>query len=371
MDMKERPICYAAHLDAAIYSFYSFQLSQRYESRIAEFSDSVLAYRSLGKSNIHFAKDAFDDIRNRGECVALAFDVSGFFDNLDHRYLKERWCEVIGGIELPEPEYKVFRSVTRYSQVNRDEVYEQFGLNSQTSPKKHRICTSQQFRTRVRDKGLITVNDHANGIPQGSPISATLSNVYMLEFDRKMHQLVNTLGGSYRRYSDDILWIGRVDDAEEVEKRIRELAISAHLELKEDKTDRVQFVREGGRLIAKSDEGHRDLQYLGFTFDGERARVRSSSISRFYRKMKQAVRSKAKAAKDSGDFRLFKRSLYENYSHLGKRNFISYVYRAAEIFGDEKIKAQVRNHWDALQIEIEAAEKWLEKEVKRTNLSNI
>lgn len=46
--------------------------------------------------------------------------------------------------------------------------------------------------------------DH-HGIPQGVHLSAVLSNLYMLDFDRRVAAAIEGMGGFYRRYSDDIL----------------------------------------------------------------------------------------------------------------------------------------------------------------------
>ena len=55
-------------------------------------AECILAYRSdLGKCNIQFAKEAFDQVRKRGECTAIALDIKGYFDNIDHETLKEKW----------------------------------------------------------------------------------------------------------------------------------------------------------------------------------------------------------------------------------------------------------------------------------------
>lgn len=50
--------------------------------------DCVLAFRSLGKNNIHFANDAFKEIQRRESCEAIGLDIKGFFDNLDHALVK-------------------------------------------------------------------------------------------------------------------------------------------------------------------------------------------------------------------------------------------------------------------------------------------
>ena len=45
------------------------------------------------------------------------------------------------------------------------------------------------------------------GIPQGSPISGTLANIYMLEIDKIIAEYIDNLNGYYIRYSDDFIII--------------------------------------------------------------------------------------------------------------------------------------------------------------------
>ncbi len=65
---KDRPVSYASHVDSHIYAYYASLLSERYEEylREVEYQPSVLAFRKLGKSNIEFAKEAFDAIKSMG-----------------------------------------------------------------------------------------------------------------------------------------------------------------------------------------------------------------------------------------------------------------------------------------------------------------
>lgn len=54
---------------------------------------------------------------------------------------------------------------------------------------------------------LIKTHQDSKGIPQGTPISALLSNIYMVDFDLKAKEIIDRLGGKYYRYCDDMLFI--------------------------------------------------------------------------------------------------------------------------------------------------------------------
>ena len=76
-----------------------------------------------------------------------------------------------------------------------------------TKKTRKQIRSFVDFRDKVRKNALIISNKANFGIPQGSPISALLSNIYMLNFDIEMKDYVATLGGEYFRYCDDMLFI--------------------------------------------------------------------------------------------------------------------------------------------------------------------
>ena len=112
---KKRELFYASHLDSLIFSYYSYQLSDKYEKLIKKYKldEVVCAYRSIpidennpnstNKSNIEIANDAFDLIKKYPKdffCV-IAFDITSFFDNLDHRILREKWEEVLSVDKVP------------------------------------------------------------------------------------------------------------------------------------------------------------------------------------------------------------------------------------------------------------------------------
>jgi len=187
---KDRPLSLASHKDSAIYRYYNFVLGLAYSEKIAglEMNNCVIGYRKLGgRCNIHFANEVFSEIRKHARCVAVKVDVAGFFPSISHARIKEHWSVVLGKERIPDDHYKVFRSVTCSAEVDRLQLLRQLGIHVEDARSwKGPLCTPADFRSKIRGSGLITVNSTARGIPQGSPLSATLSNIAMLTFDTKM-----------------------------------------------------------------------------------------------------------------------------------------------------------------------------------------
>ena len=190
------------------------------------------------------------------------------------------------------------------------------------------------------------------GIPQGTPISATLSNLYMIDFDVAARAYCNSIGGMYRRYSDDILVICSPDDASAAEKKISELMAKEALELNPAKTERTSFDAGAGVVPAG-----RAAQYLGFTLSPDGAAIRASSLSRQWRKMRRAMkrtRKVAEAAIAAGKAdKAFTKRLHRRFTALQFRNFSSYARRGAVAFGGgSKITKQVRKFERAAEREL-------------------
>ncbi len=277
---KKRPICFASHVDSHVFAYYADYLKAKYEDRLADEAcePCVIAYRSLNKkTNIHFAAEAFDDIRQHAPCAVLAFDVKSFFDTLDHELLKQEWAALLSEDRLPSDHYAVFRAVTRFAFVKERRLKKLFRKHyadrkkqrrrrrpGGRGPRVPRICTPKQFRDRVRrqkaeGRSLVAVNESGMGIPQGSPISALLANLYMLPFDLAFHAYVSELGGVYRRYSDDLLVICPLDKVQEVEETVNEMIEERKIKLGEAKTERFVVQHSSDTLaITKMDAAGSD-----------------------------------------------------------------------------------------------------------------
>jgi RNA-directed DNA polymerase len=355
---KKRDISFAAHADAHIYSYYGSLLSGRYEERLKQLglADSVLAFRPLGKSNIGFANDAFELIKAMGECVAFATDITGFFDNLDHRHLKKSWADLLSQSPLPDDHYAIFKSLSRYSYVIREDVYSALGYSENNPPRfPQRLCSAADFRAKVRDGKLIKRHLCNKGIPQGSPISALLSNIYLLEFDQRVRAEIVEREGFYMRYCDDILCLVSPKSSVGLGKFVEDLIGEYGLSINIEKTETITFQNVSGALAAD-----RPLQYLGFTFDGTRKLIRSAAFAKFSDKMRRGVSLAKQTARKHNKYRstpeeVWRRQLYERYSHLGQRNFVKYGLKAAKQMGSPAIRKQLRPLWSRLVRRIEKA----------------
>lgn len=352
---KDRPLAFCANRDAVIFAYYAACLRDRYEALLHRLGIDacVVGYRS-GMSNIGVAHEAFAEIAARGRCTALALDIESFFNTIPHATLKASWTRVLGTVDaIPDDHYAVFRALTRYSSVDRDRCLERLGLPQdaplEALPKP--LCLIAEFRRQIRGDGtglpsLIETNTAAYGIPQGTPMSPVAANISMLEFDVAVAAGVARVGGSYRRYSDDILVVCNPEDARRVEAFVA-ASLATHapgLRLKDSKAQRVQFHASGARVRPA-------LQYLGFTFDGRQVLLRGTTLARQWRRLAAAVRwtklrhRLAIAKVITGRDVIHRKALFTRFSHLGTDNFhTGYAARAARVMGTRAIRRQLRNH---------------------------
>lgn len=307
-----------------MYSYVAHGISEKYEQWLSHSSlhPCILAYRKLGDCNVGFAYNVFTHIKERGNCCVLTFDIEKFFDSLDHGLLKESWLEAIQQEHLSALDYQVYKSLTKFSYVLKEDIYQHFPpKNNQV-----RLCSPFELRTVIAQQELIHKHKESYGIPQGTPMSALLSNLYLKNFDIEVGTLAQELNATYKRYSDDILIICSEDQVEQFKICVEKSLTHYKLKLNNDKTETVEFHTNDAFLNAS-----KPLQYLGFTFDGRSILLRSQTLSRYHQKVSAAVKSvKHVYTKYYKRKRFPRKKLYRVYSHLGKRNFIRYALRAAE-----------------------------------------
>lgn len=330
---KDRAIMFASHRDACVLSHYAWLLNDRLETTYAsrEIGENVIAYRSLGKGNYHFASDVYRYARSNAPVVILAYDVTKFFDTLDHRLLKSRLRGLLGVENIPEDWFKVFRFMTKFRFVRLDDLRAKPAfLQSLQRKTRDPIATIAE----VKEAGVpIYENPNTFGIPQGTPISAAFSNLYMLDFDVEISTYCRSVGALYRRYSDDILVVCKLEHALEVEAKIGDFLAADALQISRDKTEVSHFDPANAALASK-----KAAQYLGFTFYGEGAAIRPSSLSRQWRKMRKGIRRTrdvaAKAIAQGKASKVFTKKLRKRFTSVAARNFSSYARRSAKLFDD-------------------------------------
>lgn len=430
-DPKKRHIFYASHLDSIIYSYYNSILATAYEKYLSDkgYRNVAVAYRKIPKNdtysgnkcNIEFAYDAFRfilDNKSRELSVIVA-DVTSFFDNLDHKLLHQQWKKVLGVSDLPADHYKIFKNLVNYTYVDVIDLFERFKDRiiverfkpNDTSCKELKrkkisriknmrhenavaFCDKTEFFRTATDlikadkPYALTAREKLGkvarkGIPQGTPISATLANIYMIDFDDAIHKEASSRGAYYQRYSDDLIIIcDRVDEKYFYDLIIRDIDTITRLEIQAGKTHIYRYDENcngelvGGIVMEDGNvSSNKQLEYLGFAFDGTKVRVKTSGFSKFYRNMKRAFKRGAFFAKKPHipSNKLFEGRLYKRFTHLGAKrrlkwvadsssptgfkrttrydwgNFISYLRKAdnvmADINHDKSISAQGRKIW--------------------------
>jgi len=334
--LKKRPIMIASHRDACILSKYAHDLTHLLEGYYQEhgLDDYVIAYRKLGRANYDFSSGALEFALAHSPCTVMCFDISGFFDNLDHSILKRNLKSIYGKRELPDDWYKVFRHITRFSYVEKSDLLDNTVFCARANDKSNSpIATIGE----IKAAGIkIKRNANSYGIPQGTPISAVFSNLYMLEFDCSLRDVCVATGGLYQRYSDDILIICSPDAENSVRAQVHSSLAFLKLQLSLEKTEEAQF-------DLQSNSG---FQYLGFEMSPSGAVIRASSISRQWRKMKRSIRrtrEQGRAAIQSGtSSKVYTKKLWKRFSSVGSKNFSSYARRAAGVFKSHKMETQIR-----------------------------
>lgn len=433
---KQREIYFSTHIDSNIYSYYSELLYNEYEKSLTKYgiTECVTAYRRLSKDpenpnsrnkcNIDFANDIFTYIKSghNSDLVAITFDIKAFFDSLDHVILKRYWKQVVEtGKDLPPDQYNVYRNITKFSYIEENDIFATFKrqiLVERSPDVVRRLSVDKIGYLRnqravaycekmdidlLRNKNLIKSNKYVyqdgtkrglrvKGIPQGSPISAILANIYMVEFDKSVNEFIKDLGGIYRRYSDDMIVVCDLKNTHEVIEYFAKHIEAYKLEIQSSKTQVFEFhyniensrhycferILDTGKLLNRT-----SFEYLGFQFDGRYTLLKNSSLAGYYRKMKRSIASrKFYAYHNNTETRgkIFKSRIYKRFTFKGKTrrriyrrdpiekdrfylstkfdwgNFLTYATLASEIISDNKILSQVRRHWNIFHSVLRKAE---------------
>lgn len=365
---KPRELYYCSHLDRCVYQRYAFLLNYQYNIWACEnnIDDVAIAYRdNLGKNNIDFAKDAFDAIRSFPQCFILVGDFTNFFDNLEHQYLKKMMCEVLGVERLPQDYFSVFKNITRFSSWDWKDIVKAAGENiaergvRKKINSKETVLTKEQFQKNKKD---IKKNISGVGVPQGSPISAVLSNIYMIKFDKDIKRYVTSKGGIYMRYSDDFIIVLPYERDAEIADFTSYIfsyveSMKGLIDLQKEKTSCYTYKDE---VIYEGDQPS-SINYLGFLFDGKNIRIRPRAITKYYYRMRRKAHTIGRSNWISSKGRYISaKELYSIYSRNDeKQTFIDYAKKAKGILklNDQEADALIKHHKHKIAMAIKEGQK--------------
>ena len=116
-------------------------------------------------------------------------------------------------------------------------------------------CPVEETDVRGRKTRTTEARDNRRGIPQGSPLSPLLANLYMRRFvlGWKMLGLEQSLGSRIVTYADDLVILCRRGKAEEALQQLRMIMGKLKLTVNEEKT----------RICKVPEE---EFDFLGYTF---------------------------------------------------------------------------------------------------------
>ena len=139
-------------------------------------------------------------------------------------------------------------------------------------------CPVEETDDRGRKTRTTEARNIRRGIPQGSPISPLLANLYMRRFvlGWKMRGLKQSLGSRIVTYADDLVILCRKGKAEEALQRLREIMGKLKLTVNEEKT-----------RICKVPEG--EFDFLGYTF-GRMYSARTGKAYLGYRPSRKSIK---------------------------------------------------------------------------------
>ena len=337
---KSRDIRYSSHIDRYIYEYYNDILSKKYNKYAKQLgiNQAVIAYRTnLNKNNIHFSRDVFKFLNKQENAFIIVSDFTNFFDSLNHQYLKDRLKEILKVDTLPNDYYKIFKSITKYSYIEYNDILNELHLKHKELTKLHkeRLFDIEQFRKFKQ--GKVHGNKESYGMVQGSAISSVMSNIYMIKFDKLVNDIVTSNNGIYRRYSDDIIIIiPNIAGVKELYNKIMNIKDKIpNLIMSPEKTScfikRQDSITSVDILKNKVLKENTIINYLGFSYDGECVKIREKTVAKYYRKMYARIKTINR---------------WTVKTDIKKGNFLTYVDRSKKEYGDlGRMEEQVKNSW--------------------------
>jgi hypothetical protein len=290
---KSRMISLASHHDALLFSYYGRILSMCYQKYVTntDIDKIAVAYRP-GKSNVTGAKEVFDYLWRTGDSWIIKGDFSSFFDNLNHQILFKNTKQILKTYcngKIPKDWQAVLNAVTKYRSISKGDL-----KSLQVSEGRYKggmgVISELSRANQLKVSG-----PNKKGIPQGTSISSVLANVYMLEFDGCVEELIKPYGGLYRRYSDDFAIILPAAGCSEenirnIQDKVKAVCRSkVLLEIESSKSKLLRYNRAQGAIYFENTHKRFNFDFLGFSFTGRKVILRPRTIYKFRYKGRHAV----------------------------------------------------------------------------------